>query len=116
MKLLLTSKDILNKQFKKNVKGYDAYEVDLFLDSIINDYKVIDNIVENLNNNISRLKKEIEILQKEKDEIISENEKKSKQSFKVNDFTRLDNINLLKKINLYESKLFELGVDPSKIK
>ena len=34
----LTEKEILNKKFPKDIKGYDAAEVDLFLDQIIKDY------------------------------------------------------------------------------
>ena len=37
-KRLLTKKDILNKKFKKDIKGYDAQEVDYFLDQVIRDY------------------------------------------------------------------------------
>ena len=42
MKLQLTSKEILNKEFKKSVKGYDASEVDAFLDKVLSDYRMID--------------------------------------------------------------------------
>ena len=33
------SKSLLDVKFKKNVKGYDAYEVDKTLDDVITDYK-----------------------------------------------------------------------------
>ncbi len=116
MKLLLTSKDILNKQFKKNVKGYDPLEVDMFLDQVLKDYKVIDNVVVNLNDKIVELKKQNQELEKEVDSLKTQIAKKGKQTFVVNDYSRLDNLELLKKISLYENKLYELGVDPSKIK
>ena len=110
MKLLLTSKDILNKQFKKNVKGYDPLEVDMFLDQVLKDYKVIDNVVVNLNDKIVELKKQNQELEKEVDSLKTQIAKKGKQTFVVNDYSRLDNL------SLYENKLYELGVDPSKIK
>jgi DivIVA domain-containing protein len=116
MKLLLTSKDILNKEFSKNVKGYDALEVDNFLDLVLKDYKVIDNVVENLNEQIVNLKKTNQDLENEVESLKSSSIKKSKQTFVINDYSRLDNLELLKKISLYENKLYELGVDPSKIK
>lgn len=116
MKLLLTSKDILNKEFSKNVKGYDPLEVDTFLDQVLKDYKVIDNVVINLNDKINDLKKENQELTNELESLKVQNVKKSKQTFVVNDYSRLDNLDLLKKISAYENKLYELGVDPSKIK
>jgi DivIVA domain-containing protein len=116
MKLLLTSKDILNKEFSKNVKGYDPLEVDTFLDQVLKDYKVIDNVVINLNDKINDLKKENQELTNELESLKAQNVKKSKQTFVVNDYSRLDNLDLLKKISAYENKLYELGVDPSKIK
>jgi len=116
MKLLLTSKEILNKQFSKNVKGYDPLEVDSFLDLVLKDYKVIDNVVVNLNDQINLLKKSNLELQNEVDSLKTASIKKSKQTFVINDYSRLDNLELLKKISAYENKLYELGVDPSKIK
>jgi len=116
MKLLLTSKDILNKEFTKNVKGYDAFEVDNFLDLVLKDYKVIDNVVENLDGQIVNLKKTNKDLENELEALKTSTVKKAKQTFVVNDYSRLDNLELLKKISLYENKLYELNVDPSKIK
>ena len=116
MKLLLTSKDILNKEFTKNVKGYDPLEVDTFLDNVLKDYKVIDNVIVNLNDKVSELKKQNQELINEIESMKSQNFKKAKQTFVVNDYSRLDNLELLKKISAYENKLYELGVDPSKIK
>ncbi len=116
MKLLLTSKDILNKEFTKNVKGYDPLEVDTFLDNVLKDYKVIDNVIINLNDKVSELKKQNQELINEIESMKSQNVKKAKQTFVVNDYSRLDNLELLKKISAYENKLYELGVDPSKIK
>lgn len=116
MKLLLTSRDILNKEFTKNVKGYDPLEVDTFLDNVLKDYKVIDNVIVNLNDKVNELKKENQELTNELELLKSQNVRKSKQTFVVNDYSRLDNLELLKKISAYENKLYELGVDPSKIK
>ncbi len=116
MKLLLTSKDVLNKEFLKNVKGYDPLEVDNFLDMVLKDYKVVDDVVSNLNEQIVTLKKTNQELETEIETLKTNSNKKSKQTFVVNDYSRLDNLELLKKISAYENKLYELGVDPSKIK
>ncbi|MFA6755942.1 MAG: DivIVA domain-containing protein [Bacilli bacterium] len=116
MKLKLTSNDILNKEFDKNVKGYDALEVDKFLDQVLEDYRVIDDVVGNLNLQIRNLKSENDELTKKMDLIESQKEKEKHQSFRTTSYSHLDNLELLKKISAYESKLYELGVDPSKIK
>lgn len=116
MKLNLKPKDVLEKNFKVKPNGYDAKEVDEFLDVVLNDYKVIDDVLNNLNNEIETLNKEISSLKRDL-EISKQNTLKQKnQTFVVNDYSRLDNIDLLKKISSYEIKLYELGVDPSKIK
>lgn len=117
MKLSLTSKEILNKEFTKNVKGYDPFEVDSFLDIILKDYKIIDDVVLNLNEQNSELKKQIDNLNKEV-EYYKETKKAETKSFQfnINENSKLDNLELLKKISAYERKLYDLGVDPSKIK
>lgn len=37
----LTPKDIVNKNFKPKMRGYDPTEVDEFLDAVIQDYEVL---------------------------------------------------------------------------
>mgnify|MGYP002869303982 CR=1 FL=1 len=44
-KITLTPQDILNKQFKIDMKGYSLKEVDGFLDQIIGDYEQFDAII-----------------------------------------------------------------------
>lgn len=58
---MLTPLDIHNKEFKKALRGYDADEVDEFLDEIIKDYEHLykDNLnlkeqIENFQDNIAR--------------------------------------------------------------
>ncbi len=47
-KIALTAKDILNKDFKIDTRGYRLKEVDQFLDVIISDYEQFNNIISNL--------------------------------------------------------------------
>ena len=42
IKLVLSSEEIGNKVFKGVPRGYDPYEVDKFLDSIISDYEKVE--------------------------------------------------------------------------
>ena len=77
-RIVLTSKDILEKDFKIDTRGYRPQEVDRFLDTIIKDYDEMNSIIQEvsqdkkdlLEDNI-RLKQEIRNL-KTKVEILTE--------------------------------------------
>ena len=77
--ILLTVKDILDKEFKVDTRGYRPQEVDKFLDLIIKDYEEFSNIIKTLSNekkeliddNI-KLKQEIRNL-RTKLEVVKEN-------------------------------------------
>ena len=77
-RILLTSKDILEKQFKIDTRGYRPQEVDKFLDVVIRDYEEYTSILKEQENerkdlieeNI-RLKQEIRNL-RTKIELLSE--------------------------------------------
>ena len=65
-KIILTPKEILEKDFKIDARGYRMQEVDKFLDVIIGDYNEMLNIIdklleekEQLLNDIMHLKQEI---------------------------------------------------------
>lgn len=77
--VLLTVKDILDKEFKIDTRGYRPQEVDKFLDLIIKDYEEFSNIINGLesekkeliDDNI-RLKQEVRNL-RTKLEVVKEN-------------------------------------------
>ena len=54
-RILLSSKDILEKEFKVDTRGYRPQEVDKYLDEIIHDYEEYENMIVELEND----KKEI---------------------------------------------------------
>lgn len=56
--LKLTGKDILEKEFKTSMRGYNPDDVDQFLDLIIKDYDVFQQAIEELQQENLRLKKE----------------------------------------------------------
>ncbi|MFB7156906.1 MULTISPECIES: cell division regulator GpsB [unclassified Lysinibacillus] len=60
MDIKLTSKMILEKEFKKNFKGYNVEEVDSFLDEIIQDYEAFEKVVAQLREENKQLKEEID--------------------------------------------------------
>jgi len=121
MKLNLTERDILNKKFSKNVKGYDANEVDVFLDIVLEDYRALDKVISEANTSKDDLTRTVESL---KAEIRSLNDalkiEKSKNEVlkktKDTSSSELDPLDLLEKCGKYEIKLSELGVDLTKFK
>lgn len=54
-RILLTVKDILEKEFKIDTRGYRPQEVDKFLDIIIRDYEEMTSIIKNLENDKKEL-------------------------------------------------------------
>lgn len=56
----LTPKEILEKDFKTSLKGYNQDEVDKFLDSVIKDYEQFQKRIDYLEAENARLKKETE--------------------------------------------------------
>ena len=82
-RVTLTSRDILEKEFKIDTRGYRPQEVDRFLDMIIKDYEEMNSIIHDLekeNKNLAEdnisLKQEIRKL-KNKIEVLAENESSS---------------------------------------
>lgn len=65
-KFHLTAKDILEKDFKTGMRGYDKDEVDKYLDSIIKDYETFQKEFDNLKQENARLRRENEKLQERK--------------------------------------------------
>ena len=59
MNIKLTSKDILEKEFKKSVKGYNIDQVDQFLDQIMEDYDNFEQVIQELRAENERLKVEL---------------------------------------------------------
>ncbi|MCP1144317.1 cell division regulator GpsB [Lysinibacillus endophyticus] len=60
MEIKLSSKIILEKEFKKSMKGYNVDQVDQFLDQIMEDYDAFEKVVEELRAENKRLKEELE--------------------------------------------------------
>lgn len=59
-KLKLTAKDILEKEFKTGLRGYQQEEVDKFLDLIIKDYETFHKEIEGLQQENTRLKRMVD--------------------------------------------------------
>jgi DivIVA domain-containing protein len=59
-KIKLSAKDILEKDFKTSFRGYNQDEVDKYLDIIIKDYETFHQIIEELQQENLRLKKQLD--------------------------------------------------------
>ena len=111
------SKTLLDVKFSKNVKGYDAYEVDKTLDDVIEDYAHYEKQSELDKKTINELKEEIGRLNK----TLRENEielKKLENTVKAipdEPGVSKQNIAYLRRISLLENALYKKGVDPKKI-
>ena len=97
-RIVLTSKDILEKDFKIDTRGYRPQEVDRYLDTVIKDYEEMNLIINELDSDKkelleenSRLKKEIRSL-KSKLEIALENEAQGASGVNADLLRRLSNL------------------------
>lgn len=59
-KIKLTSKEILEKEFKSGMRGYKAEDVDKFLDVVIKDYETFYQEYDLLFQENARLKRQVE--------------------------------------------------------
>ncbi|NEU31287.1 cell division regulator GpsB [bacterium LRH843] len=57
-----TAKEILEKDFKTSIRGYNPDEVDKFLDAIIQDYEAFQSKLANLEQENAQLKREVKKL------------------------------------------------------
>ena len=118
IKLKLNSKEILETQFPNVPRGYDPLFVDEYLDKIIRDYKIVEANCLLEEKEVTNFKERIEELEKENGELkisISKLESRLKD-INENDNVTVDNIELLKRINVLERFLYQHGYMPDKIK
>ena len=98
----LTQKEILEKDFKSKMRGYDPTEVDEFLDVVIRDY---DNF-----------QKEIEQLKAENDRLLDKVDEQAKQLSTQNSSSNqtnatVSNFDILKRLSNLERHVFGSKLD-----
>ena len=59
MKMKLTAQQIVEKDFKKSMKGYNVDEVDTFLNMIIEDYEIFEQQLNVMREENERLRQEL---------------------------------------------------------
>ena len=116
----LTKLIILNKKFKADVKGYDALEVDQFLDLICEDYECIEAFLTNDLPKLNLAEQQIKDLKARLRQLELDNaELKEKTSVLDKNTTseiNHDNYKLYRRIGILEKELYKLGIDPNKLK
>ncbi|MBM7703271.1 MULTISPECIES: cell division regulator GpsB [Bacillaceae] len=94
-KIRLTAKEILEKDFKSSMRGYNQEEVDKFLDSIIKDYEAFHEEIGNLQAENMRLKKQLE-----------DSSKRQQQTYNQNQASGTTNFDILKRLSNLEKHVF----------
>lgn len=97
-KRFLTAKEILEKDFKIDARGYRPQEVDQFLDLIIKDYVTTENT-------IKKLIAEIKSLDEENSKLRTEN-RNLKTSLDIAGSSKVTNVDLLKRISDLEKVVY----------
>ncbi len=102
-RIMLTSKDIYEKDFKMDTRGYRPQEVDKFLDVVMRDYDEFENIIKEqkrekqmLVEDNMKLKKEIRMLNS-KLEVLKDAEGSSKS---------VNNADLLRRVSKLEEIIY----------
>ena len=111
------SKSLLDVKFDKNVKGYDALQVDETLDQVIEDYEVYDKKIAQDKKTIDELKAELSKVKEDlfNAEVEAKKYKNIVDSIPNDPNVSKQNIVYLKRIADLEAALYKKGVDPKKI-
>ena len=121
LNLKLSAQEVNSKEFSGKNGGYDALQVDKYLDLVVNDYIAFEkycNSMKKLESSYDDLKKLCESYKEKfsdaeyKKTLLEEEVKVLKQ----NGTAAYSNLELLQRISVLEQALYNLGKDPSKIK
>ncbi len=117
IKLLLDSNKIYHKVFEGTKPGYDALQVDSFLDLVIKDYDAFQGYIQNSERQIEELEGKVNLLNEQLSKVEVENAtlKQRLGDLSSNDEASLSNLELLKRISLLEKALSKAGINPKTI-
>lgn len=111
-KIHFTAKDILQKDFKQKIRGYDPTDVDSFLDMVIRDYETFNKETQQLRDENDHLRDKIDELdEKLNSKQASHSFNSSTESHSDRDYERpeLDNatyMDILKRLSHLENRVF----------
>ena len=100
-KLNLTPEEILNKEFETDFKGYNADQVDLFLDEVLEDYQKMEDNVQQLLDTVAALQEQIKELKAKNIELEGR-----KMAFDLSNTTSYSSVDVLKRISRLEEIVY----------
>ena len=106
-KLTLSSEEIVNKDFSLQYKGYVPQEVDAFLDEVVKNYEIIEEIRDYYETQNKALQKTNSVLRSKIDELETKLEMEKSKSNSIEKVDSTSNLDLIKKIAKLESELFQ---------
>lgn len=117
IKLLLDSNKIYHKVFEGTKPGYDALQVDSFLDIVIKDYETMETYVRESNQELDELNNKVKMLNEQLTKVEAENVnlKKKMGDIAANSETSLSNLEHLKRISALEKALAKAGINPNTV-
>ena len=117
IKLKLKAEEIANYKFRSSPRGYDALEVDRYLDQIIKDYLSVENGGLVSQKELDDANKKIKELEEKIEKLTIDNEKlKAKATIIKGNSVNSDNVKILKRIDTLERYLWKKGINPDSIK
>ena len=99
-KLNLTPEEILNKEFNVDFKGYSPSEVDTFLDTVLEDYQIMEENVQQLLDTISDLQNQVKELTSKNIDLEGR-----KVAFDLSNTTSYSSVDILKRISRLEEQI-----------
>jgi len=106
-KLTLSSEEIVYKEFPLQYKGYVPQEVDAFLDEVVKNYEIIEEIREYYETQNKALQKTNSVLRSKIDELETKLEMEKSKNNSIEKVDSTSNLDLIKKIAKLESELFQ---------
>ena len=103
-KVVLSPKKIVSKEFKVDFKGYNADEVDHFLDQVVKDYEAFAGL---LNNSYDRIEQLERRLADQKAMIARLEREKALHNLRALEDNVSSNVDILKRLSLLEKAVFQ---------
>ena len=100
-RLNLTPEEILNKEFPIDFKGYNAEQVDTFLDNVLEDYQIMEDNIQELLDLVSSLQDQIKTLNAKNVELEGKN-----KAFDFTKTTQYSSVDILKRISRLEEQVY----------
>ena len=101
-KLNLTPEEILNKEFNVDFKGYSPAEVDSFLDSVLEDYQIMEENIQQLLDAVATLQNQVKDLTAKNIEL-----ERRKMAFDLSNTTSYSSVDVLKRLSRLEELVYK---------